>query len=390
MRFALFILTFLAALVGIAGLALVIGAFLEPNSSLYAVIGSMVWATIGPFLFLAAIGASLIGFVVRLNGLRRVGGLVCGMSVIAAVGQGYILTRIGLAADAAGGSIDLPMTFLLQDMAEPAPDAVETFRNVGGTDLRAAIYLPSPSPDPNPVIVYIHGGGFMTGTFTETAADLRWFADNGWLVVSLQYRLFETGNPTWDKAPDDVTCGLAWVVRNAARLGGDPNRIALLGDSAGGNLAINTGFAAAAGKVTSSCGAEVPVPAAIAVQYPAVDPMSIYEDGFAIPGFEPKMLIEGYIGGTPEQHPDRVAAISSYSYLTGQAPPTLIILPEKDSLVVASGTLNFVHQAKAAGLNLELVRIPFANHIFNQVAANSLGNQIGRTVRLRFLERHLR
>lgn len=162
-----------------------------------------------------------------------------------------------------------------------------------------------------------------------------------------------------------------------------------MGDSAGGNLAINTGFAAAEGRATSSCGADIPVPTAIAVQYPAVDPISIYEKGFPIRGFEPKMLIEGYIGSSPDAYPERVAAVSSETYLTPNAPPTLIILPEKDSLVVAPGTLDFVRDAKLAGVNLELVRIPFANHIFNQIAENALGNQIGRSVRLRFLEQHI-
>ncbi len=102
------------------------------------------------------------------------------------------------------------------------------------------------------------------------------------------------------------------------------------------------------------------------------------------------MLIEGYIGGSPEAYPERVAAVASSTHLTRDAPPTLIALPERDSLVVASGTLDFVRDAEAAGGGLELVRIPFANHVFNQIALNSLGDQTGRAVRLRFLEQHLR
>lgn len=102
------------------------------------------------------------------------------------------------------------------------------------------------------------------------------------------------------------------------------------------------------------------------------------------------MLIEGYIGGTPVELPERITAISSRTYLTSNAPPTLLILPERDSLVVAVGTLAFAEEARAAGVELELVRMPFANHIYNQIAANSLGNQAGRTIRLRFFEEHLR
>jgi acetyl esterase/lipase len=133
----------------------------------------------------------------------------------------------------------------------------------------------------------------------------------------------------------------------------------------------------------------VPVPDAIAVQYPAVDPIAIYERGFPIPGFEPAMLMAGYVGGTPSEFPDRVAAIASENFITPAAPPTLIIAPEKDSLVVSDGVYGFADKARAGGVDIELVRIPFANHIYNQVAYNSLGNQAGRTIRLRFLEQHV-
>jgi acetyl esterase/lipase len=121
-----------------------------------------------------------------------------------------------------------------------------------------------------------------------------------------------------------------------------------------------------------------------------VDVGSIYADGYPIPGFEPVSLIEDYLGGPPDLFPDRVAAVSSASYITPDAPPTLAVLPEKDSLVVARGTEAFARDAHAAGVDLQLVRIPFANHVFNQLAANSLGNQIGRTLRLRFIEDQVR
>lgn len=389
-RFFLLFLALSGLVVSLGIIGAVIGAFADPTRNFVTVLSSMVWATLGPFLVVAALVSCLVGIMLRLVGMRTLGGLTLALAVTGMLGAGFILARIGLAAVAAGAEIDVRTVFLLAPMDEPAPDIVESFHSVDGTDLRVAIYTPPTTAEPAPVLVYIHGGGFMTGTHTETAADLRWFADRGWLVISPEYRLFGPDSPTWDKAPEDVRCALAWTYQNAARFGADPARLALLGDSAGGNLAINEGFAAAAGDVYSPCGDVIPVPQAIAVMYPAVDPMSIFEDGFPIPGFEPEMLIEGYIGGTPDQHPDRIAAVSSVTFLTPNAPLTQIILPENDSLVVASGTLAFVREAEAAGIGIELVRIPFANHVFNQIAANSLGNQIGRTVRMRFLEQQVR
>ena len=100
------------------------------------------------------------------------------------------------------------------------------------------------------------------------------------------------------------------------------------------------------------------------------------------------MLIEGYIGGPPDAHPARIAAITSANFLTAAAPPTLIVLPENDSLVVKEGTLGIAVAAAKVGVDLTLVTLPFANHFFNQMAANPLGNQIARTIRQEFLLQH--
>lgn len=380
----------LSILIAAPALLLALGASLDPTSSSFAMIGAMLWATFGPHLVLAALFAATLALGSRWLGARRTGGVALCLAGLAVLVSGFIVFRIVSATASAGGTIDLAASLALGSMVEPEPDLVETVTTVEGQDLRAAIFRPVESDGLAPTMVYIHGGGFMAGTNTETAADLRWFADNGWLVISIDYRVFGPGKPTWDKATPDATCGLVWATANAERLGGDQSRLALAGDSAGGNLAINIGYAAAEGRATSGCGGTVPVPDAIAVQYPAVDPIATYERGFPIPGFEPAMLMAGYVGGTPEQFPDRIAAIASENFITPNAPPTLIIEPEKDSLVVSDGVYAFADKAVAGGVNLELIRMPFANHIYNQVAYNSLGNQAGRTIRLRFFEQHVR
>lgn len=230
----------------------------------------------------------------------------------------------------------------------------------------------------------------MTGSVTETAADLRWFADLGWLVVSADYRVFPEGDPTWDQAPADVACAAAWLASNAGRYGGDIGRLAFLGDSAGGNLVINLAYAATLGDVDTSCDGVVPTTSAVVVQYPAVDPIAIHDHGYPVRGFEPSMLVTGYIGGDPQALPDRIRAVSSFTYINDRAPPTLILAPEKDGLVPAWSVYHFAEHARQAGIDVELVRIPFANHVYNQIAANSIGNQARRSITIRYLaEREL-
>ena len=70
------------------------------------------------------------------------------------------------------------------------------------------------------------------------------------------------------------------MTANAARWGGDPTRLVVAGDSAGGNLAVNVAYAAALHEPVSGCGGQVPVPRAVLVQYPVVDPRDAAQAAF--------------------------------------------------------------------------------------------------------------
>jgi acetyl esterase/lipase len=374
----------LALLVASITVLLAIGALRDPTGSLHGMVSSAIWTTFGPHLVLLSVVALWLGAA----GYRRNGGhlavTVLTIAIVAVLGSTAIVTRIVSAASAAGGSANPIDGLWLQSMTAARPDETVTFATVNGQALRAAVFKP-PKPYRNaPVLLYIHGGGFMTGSFLETAADLRWFASQGWLVMSVEYRLWTKQAATWNQAPRDIACAAAWAAVNAATYGGDARKLAILGDSAGGNLAINVAYAAALGSVESECGL-VPVPAAVVVQYPAVDPMSIYEHGYPVSGFEPRMLVSGYIGGDPHRLPDRVRAVSSSTYLSDKAPPTLILAPEKDGLVPSASVYRFAEQALLAGVDVELVRIPFASHVYNQIAANSIGNQARLSITRRYL-----
>ena len=373
-----------ALIIATAVLVLIIGAMRNSTLSLHAVVGSMVWATLGPHLVLLSLVACVFAFVGFHHFRGKLDSTVLVLSIAALIGSTYITTRIVTAAFNAGGSANPLHGLFLKSMDSGGPDEYVTFKTINNQVLNAAIYKPLQPSQPAPTLVYIHGGGFLTGSNTETDADLRWFAEQGWLVFSVDYRLFSPGKPTWDKAPQDVACAMAWVGANASSFGGNPELIALLGDSAGGNLALNVAYAAALDAELSDCGV-VPVPKAVVVQYPAVDPLSIYEFGYPVPGFEPKMLVAGYIGGSPYDFPARVSAVSSSTYISSKAPSTLILAPKKDSIVPFSSVYGFAEEARLAGVSVEIVAIPFANHVYNQLASGSIGNQARLSITQRYL-----
>jgi acetyl esterase len=107
-----------------------------------------------------------------------------------------------------------------------------------GGPLRLRLYRPLGSAPASgwPLTVFCHGGGFVTGVVEGHDNVCRCLAQRaGTLVVSVDYRLAPEAR--FPAAVEDALAGLRWVHAHAATLGGDATRIAVAGDSAGGNLA---------------------------------------------------------------------------------------------------------------------------------------------------------
>jgi acetyl esterase len=110
----------------------------------------------------------------------------------------------------------------------------------------ARLYVPSTpaSPEPGPLLVYFHGGGWVEGDLDTHAAPCRRLAErSGVPVLALVYRL--APEHPFPAAHDDADESYRWVVDHATELGVDPQRIAVGGDSAGGNLAASVALGAA-------------------------------------------------------------------------------------------------------------------------------------------------
>ncbi|WP_375398478.1 alpha/beta hydrolase [uncultured Sphingomonas sp.] len=125
-----------------------------------------------------------------------------------------------------------------------APDpAVMTMDKPYGADPMqfARIYKPARAPGgtPLPVIVYYHGGGWVIADVNTYDATPRLLAKQlNAIVVSVEYR--HAPEAKFPAQHDDAATAYRWVLQNAASWGGDPMKVALAGESAGGNLAIAT------------------------------------------------------------------------------------------------------------------------------------------------------
>lgn len=121
-----------------------------------------------------------------------------------------------------------------QDMTYPTAGTTQPIR----------IYTPeNTGGQPLPVIVYIHGGGWVIADLdTYEASAMALAKKTGAIVASVEYR--HAPEHRFPAAHDDTFAAYQWVLQNAGQFGGDPRRLAIAGESAGGNMAINVAIRA--------------------------------------------------------------------------------------------------------------------------------------------------
>lgn len=126
-----------------------------------------------------------------------------------------------------GWLLDVPLTRLaeVEDRKIPGPE----------TDIPIRIYTPRHGPDPLPALVYFHGGGFVMGDLDTHDRICRFLSRRaGAKVIAVDYRL--APEHPFPAGVEDVLAAFRWIAANADELAIDPERIAVGGDSAGGNL----------------------------------------------------------------------------------------------------------------------------------------------------------
>jgi acetyl esterase len=166
--------------------------------------------------------------------------------------------------------------------------------------LRARLFAPLADAASKPLVVFFHGGGWVVGdldTHDQPCRLLARYADVN--VLSVDYRL--APEHPFPAAAEDAVAAFAWAVAHAAELGVDASRIAVAGDSAGGNLA------AVVAQVTRDTGVTQPV--AQLLLYPGADgsvsrpSKSLFADGFFLTRKQMDWYWDTYRAGAPSTDP---------------------------------------------------------------------------------------
>ena len=230
----------------------------------------------------------------------------------------------------------------------------QTIEGPGG-DLQLRIYR-SGTGEKLPLLLFMHGGGFVLGdldSHDEIARILT--ANTDCVTVSVDYRLAPE-NP-YPAAVDDCFAALNWAAANASALGADPDRLVVIGDSAGGNLAAVTAL-----RARDENG---PAVAGQVLLYPTTDltaTMQPAPDGeFYILSPQTRKFFNGAYLSDPEQ-----ARLPTVSPVLADSlenlPPAFIVTGEYDPLCEQGEAL--ATRYEQAGVNTTLTRYDGAIHGF--------------------------
>lgn len=246
------------------------------------------------------------------------------------------------------------------------PTRVIAYKSAAPQDLELAYYQ-SKTPGQRPAVVLLHGGGWRYGSHLETGDWPRLLTEAGFHVVSVQYRLANDTYHTWRDAPSDVHDALTYLQSHAAELLVEPSQIHLLGQSAGGHLALLEAYLHDDAKSVVSLYA----------------PIDLTLD-YATSRDEASEL--DFIGGPPRQYANRYRAVSPITYVSSRSPRTLIIQGKTDDLVVTENATLLAQALTDNRVEHEVVLLPMTGHSFEN-QRGGFATQIAEQRVLRFLSR---
>lgn len=244
------------------------------------------------------------------------------------------------------------------------------FATIAGVTLRLNVYRPL-AVGTYPAIIVIYGGAWQHGTPDNDAAFSHYMAARGYTVVAIDYR--HAPQYQFPTQLEDVQTALTFVRNHASEYEIDPTRIAVMGRSAGAHLAMLAAYQPSA-----------PPLRAVVNYYGPVDLTTGYYDPPQPDPINTQAVLRTFLGGTPEELPDRYRQASPLSYVRPALPPSLLVYAGRDHLVQAKFGRSLYEALRMAGNQAVWVEIPWAEHAFDAVF-NGVSNQLALYYTERFL-----
>lgn len=367
---------------------LIVAGALLPRLPVLGAFATLFESFFSVHIVIAGLIGLLLALAARHYGAGRLAVITAVLAFVTTLGAIIPIVAIVRAAHRYGATISWAdhLHAVARFKAAP-PDQTVLYTTVDGKNLYADVYVPPHSSFPTSApVLMMHGGGYIHGHRSMARTWDRWFTARGYTVFDIDYRLAPP--PTWNQAAQDAACAMTWISAHANDYRIDPQRMLVAGQSAGAGLALQLAYGIGDGTVKSSCDGTPPQPKAIFALYPPDDFILGWNMNTRIGPVSGRRFSRMYVGGSPDEYPDRYRAISAVFHARPGLPPMLIASGDSDHLVPFAGHLELIAELNRAGVANELVAIPFGEHAYDLVWG-SLGAQITRHTLEQFLATYL-
>jgi acetyl esterase/lipase len=245
---------------------------------------------------------------------------------------------------------------------EPTAASTTTYCRNGGVSQTMQVYQPAAHHRRMPTVVYIHGGGWVSGNSSLPAGSVEADVEEqlihrGWIFISISYRLAPAFR--WPAQLVDAKCAIRYVRANAGALHVNPSLITVMGASAGGYLASMVGLTDNTTLfVEGDNPAESSAVAAVVDEYGPTNLTSPdLVDAKVLP-----LLVKETFGETVGRRSPALVAASPVTYVHPGAPPFLVIHGVRDEVVPPSQSEMLVGALQGAGDSAQLIFVHNAAH----------------------------
>jgi acetyl esterase/lipase len=244
------------------------------------------------------------------------------------------------------------------------------FAKPEGVTLKLNVYRPAEVGN-YPAIVLIYGGAWQRGNPSQDAQFSRYMANQGYVIWAISYR--HAPRFQFPAQIEDVRSALTFIQQHANEYETDLTRMAIMGRSAGAQLASLAGYQSG------------PIAFRAVVNY--YGPVNLTAGYYDIPNPDPigsRSVLTTFLGGTPEDKGEEYFAASPLNAVRRDLPPSLLIYGKRDHIVMSKFGKRLAQALESQQNKVIFIEIPWADHAFDAVF-NGVSNQFALYYTERFL-----
>ena len=288
-----------------------------------------------------------------------------------------------------------PPLIVSNETSEPSPTTnpaasltgITTLRNqvyasIGSRDLLLDLYFPEDVPASVPLIIWIHGGGWQSGSKENPLPVRLGFVEKGYAVASINYRL--SGEAVFPAQIEDCKAAVRWLRANAVKYGLDPEHFGAWGSSAGGHLAGLLGTSGGVVELEGSVGGNLEYSSRVQAVCDYYGPADLTRLLVTVPG------LPGAAGGAVSKllgalDQSKARAASPLTYISRDDPPFFIVHGDADHTVPVSQSQILYDALRQGGVEASIKIIKGAGHGGAEFSSIDMAAQVAS-----FFDPHLR